>query len=116
MLYEAPHRVVRTVGDLAAVCDPGRPIVLARELTKLHEEWFRGSLGAAVDWLDAHEPRGEFVIVLGGAAPPAEATDDDIRAALHDVRTTGRTTRDAVAAVARELGVSKRRVYDLATE
>ncbi len=115
VLYEAPHRVVRTVTELVAACGPERAVVLARELTKLHEEWFRGSLADAVDWLDDHEPRGEFVIVLGGGSPPAESTDDELRAALADARAEGGSTRDAVAAVAREHGVSKRRVYDLAT-
>ena len=116
VLYEAPHRVARTVGDLAAACGPDRPVVLARELTKLHEEWFRGSLTDAVGWLDEHEPRGEFVIVLGGGPPPADASDDELRAALTDARAGGASTRDAVAAVARQHGVSKRRVYDLATD
>lgn len=115
VLYEAPHRVVRTVDDLSVACGPHREVVLAREITKLHEEYYRGTLGGAQRWLGAHPPRGEFVVVLSAAEPLAEPTDDDIRAALDEERTMGASNRDAVAAVARELGVAKRRVYGIAT-
>lgn len=114
IVYEAPHRVARTVADLAASCSPDRPVVLARELTKLHEEWFRGTLADATAWLDDHEPRGEFVVVLGGGQPPPEPDDDDILAALDVERAGGASTRDAVAAVVDRLRVPKRRVYALA--
>lgn len=116
VLYEAPHRVVRTIADLRDQCGPDRSVVLAREITKLHEEFFRGSLDEAGRWLDDQEPRGEFVVLVGGGEPPSEPTDDDVRAAIDDERADGASTRDAVSAVARELGVSKRRVYDLALQ
>ena len=115
ILYEAPHRVARTLADLAEACGGGRRIVLARELTKLHEEVVRGPLAAAVDHVAAVDPRGEYVLVLDGAPVPAEVTDDDIVAALERARVTGATTRDAIAEVVAELGVPKRRVYALAT-
>ena len=115
VLYEAPHRVQRTVGDLLERCGPDRRVVLARELTKLHEEWFRGTLAEAARHLEANQPRGEFVVVLGGGEAPAAATDEELRAAIAEARASGATTRDAVAAVARDHGVAKRRVYDLAT-
>ncbi|HEX4903178.1 MAG TPA: hypothetical protein VFV42_10245, partial [Acidimicrobiales bacterium] len=103
-----------TIADLIEACGRGRPVAIGRELTKLHEEWFRGDLAGAAAWL-ADEPKGEFVIVLGGAEPPAEATDDDLRAALEAEIAAGASTRDAVAAVVGRFGVAKRRVYDLAT-
>ena len=115
VLYEAPHRLERTVADLLDVCAADRRVVFGREITKLHEEWFRGTLVEGADWLALNEPRGEFVIVLDGAAPPPAAPYDDIVAALADERAGGASTRDAVAAVTDRLGVSKRRVYDLAT-
>lgn len=115
VLYEAPHRMVRTVDDLLDLCEPSRPVVFGREITKLHEEWFRGSLADGAAWLAAKEPRGEFVVVLGGATPPPGATDDDLRAALATERAGGASTRDAVAAVTDRFGVAKRRVYELAT-
>ena len=115
VLYEAPHRVARTLADLAASCGEDRRIVLARELTKLHEELWRGTLGEAVAHAAAVDPRGEYVLVLDGAPVPAEVTDADIAAALERARAAGASTRDAVADVMTELGVPKRRVYDLAT-
>lgn len=115
VLYEAPHRLARTLDDLLAVCGADRPVVLARELTKLHEEVWRGSLAGAVARVAEVAPRGEHVVVLGGAAAPAEVTDDAVRSALDAARASGASTRDAVAEVAGELGVARRRVYRLAT-
>ena len=86
VLYEAPHRLARTLADLADACGGDRRVVLARELTKLHEEDWRGTLADALDRTATVEPRGEYVVVLDGAAPPAEITDDDIVAALADAR------------------------------
>ena len=115
VLYEAPHRVARTLADLAGSCGGDRRVVLARELTKLHEECWRGTLAEAVAHVAAVEPRGEYVVVLDGAPAPAEVTDADIAAALADARSMGASTRDAVTEVATALGLPKRRVYDLAT-
>jgi len=115
VLYEAPHRVARTLSDLATACGAARRVALARELTKLHEEHWRGSLGDAVAHVAAVEPRGEYVLVIDGAPAPDEVTDTVIAAALADAKSMGATTRDAVAEVAAALGVAKRRVYDLAT-
>lgn len=115
VLYEAPHRMARLLGELAETCGRERPITVARELTKLHEEWYRGDVGGAADWL-AGEPRGEFVLVLGGADPPSEVTDDALREALVRARAGGASNRDAVAEVVSRFGVAKRRVYDLSLE
>jgi 16S rRNA (cytidine1402-2'-O)-methyltransferase len=114
VLYEAPHRVARTVVDLRAVCGDDRQVVLARELTKLHEQVWRGTLGDAVRHLDEVEPRGEYVLVLEGApaAPPAD--DDAIVAALRAELDGGADRRAAIAAVMSSTGAAKRRVYDLA--
>ena len=115
VLYEAPHRVTRTLQDLAEACGPDRRVAVARELTKLHEEWWRSTLAEAVAHVSEVEPRGEHVVVLEGAPPPGEVTDEQILAALAHERAAGASTRDAVAAVAVSLGVPKRRAYDLAT-
>ena len=114
VLYEAPHRVRRTVDELAAACGPERRIALARELTKIHEETWRGTLAGAVTHLAATEPRGEFTLVLEGAPEPAPAGDEDIEAALRMQLAGGESRRRAVDAVATELGLPRRRVYDLA--
>lgn len=114
VLYEAPHRVARTLADLIGVCGEQRRVVLARELTKLHEEVFRGTLVEASARIEETEPRGEFVIVLDGAPAAEEATDDDVLGALDRYRAAGASTRGAVADVAHDLGVARRRVYELA--
>jgi 16S rRNA (cytidine1402-2'-O)-methyltransferase len=116
VLYEAPHRVARTLADLVEACGATRRVALARELTKLHEEVWRGSLASALERCAVIEPRGEYVVVLDGAPEPPAADDDAIRSALTEARRDGATTRDAVAEVASVLGVSRRRVYDLAVE
>ncbi len=116
LLYEAPHRVARTLADLAAACGGDRQVVLCRELTKLHEETWRGSLAEAIARADDVEPRGEYVIVLDGA-PAAEPADDDaVRDAVQRHLDAGQSTRDAAAAAAAELGVAKRRAYAIAVD
>jgi 16S rRNA (cytidine1402-2'-O)-methyltransferase len=114
VIYEAPHRLRRTVDDLAAACGPERRVSLSRELTKLHEETWRGTLGEAVDHVASREPRGEYVVVLAGAPAAAEATDDDLRTALQESLRGGADRRRAVATVMASHGASKRRVYDIA--
>jgi len=114
VLYEAPHRVARTLADLAVACGKERRVVLARELTKLHEETWRGSLVEAVARVADVDPRGEYVLVLDGAPVTAPVTDQVLADALAQARSGGASTRDAVAAVVDQFGVAKRRVYDLA--
>lgn len=116
VLYEAPHRLTRTLTDLAEVCGAGRRVVLARELTKLHEEVWRGSLAAAVEHCAEVEPRGEYVVVLHGAPDAGPPSQDEVRAAVAAARERGLSTRDAAAEVARALGLSKRLVYQVALE
>lgn len=113
VLYEAPHRIERTLGDLAEVLDPLRRCVVARELTKLHEEVWRGRLGEAAS--ANREPRGEYVIVIDQAAPAAEPTDDELVAAIEHALADGLSTKDAAAHVAGRFGVGRNRVYELAT-
>ncbi len=111
VLYEAPHRVVRTIADLTEACGPDRAVAVARELTKLYETVVRGTLGG----VELGDPRGEYVIVLGGApAVTAEVGDDAIAAAVDDEMAGGASTRDAAARVASTLGVPRRRAYDIA--
>jgi 16S rRNA (cytidine1402-2'-O)-methyltransferase len=115
VLYEAANRVRATLADLAEVCAVDRAVVLARELTKVHEEVWRGSLSAALGHVTDNEPRGEFVIVVAGAtASPTDVDDDRIVAALDEQRAGGLSNRDAAAAVASSFALPKRRVYDLA--
>ena len=114
VLYEAPHRVRQTVADLAAAAGDLRRVAVARELTKLHEEVWRGTLAGAVEHLASREPRGEYVIVLDGAPAPDPAGDSDVEAALLARLDAGTDKRTAIAEVTAALGVPKRRVYDIA--
>ena len=113
VIYEAPHRMERTTKDLAEACGGQRRVAVARELTKMYESVWRGTLADAVTHLDTTAPRGEYVIVLEGAPPRGEVSDDEIRSALHEAL-EGHSRKDAVAAVVGQLEVPKRRVYDLA--
>lgn len=113
VLYEAPPRVTKTLAELADACGPDRPVVVTRELTKLHEEVARGTLGS----IDVGEPRGEYVLVVAGApVDEAPVTDDDVRALLADAITNGLSKRDAAADVAAKTGRPKRDVYQLTLE
>ncbi len=118
VLYEAPPRLAATLADLAAVCGDDRPAVVARELTKLHEELARGTLAELAVRFVAEPARGELVVVIEGAPPPARPddalTDADLEAAVTMALAQGGSTRDAVAKVVAETGVTKRRVYALA--
>ena len=114
VLYEAPHRLARTLADLVAALGGSRRVAIARELTKLHEEVWRGTLDEAVARAELVEPRGEHVLVVDGAPPPADVDDAQIVSAIDERLAAGASRRDAVAEVAHGLGVPKRRVYDLA--
>lgn len=113
VLHEAPRRLAATLGELAGAAGAERPVVVARELTKRHEELWRGAVGDAAAAFAQRDVRGEVVVVLGGAnARPAPA-DAEVAAALARRRAAGDSLRDAAGAVAAELGVSRRRAYQL---
>ena len=116
VLYEAPHRVARTLADLVAVCGGDRPVAVAREITKLHEEVWRGDLAGALAWAEEREPPGEIVLVLGGAPPAPEADEEAIDEALRVALASGLRVKDAASQVAAELGIARRRAYDRALE
>jgi 16S rRNA (cytidine1402-2'-O)-methyltransferase len=118
VIYESPHRVLATVSDLAKVCGPGRMVALVRELTKIHEEVWRGSVEDLVEHLSLrNEIKGECVLVISGLESKAESgtADTEVEAALGRALDAGLSKKDAVAAVAAVLGVAKNRVYEVAT-
>jgi 16S rRNA (cytidine1402-2'-O)-methyltransferase len=112
VLFESPRRVRQTVANLASVCGAFRPLVIGREMTKLHEEVWRGTMEGAVSWLASVEPRGEYVLVVGGAPTTAAVDDHAIESTLSDRLVAGDDPKTAVALVAGALGVPRRRVYD----
>ncbi len=116
VLFEAPGRVAGTLADLVAACGADRPVAVARELTKVHEEFFRGSLAEAVIWAEERPVRGEVVVVMAGA-PVVEdpgVGDETLSAVLAERLGAGERTRGVVDDVAATFGVPRRRVYELA--
>lgn len=110
VVYEAPHRIVRTLSELRKMCGDDRQVAVVRELTKLYEQVERGTLGT----VDVGTPRGEYIIVLAGAPEETRDIDDDtIREAIRGELDTGATKRDAVDAVTARLGVPRKLVYSL---
>ena len=116
IFYEAPHKLLATLQDMAAVFGADRPISLCRELTKLHEEVVRTTLGAAVESYTAQSPKGEFVLVVAGAPvkEKAVATAEDAAARIRELLAQGITRKDAVKQTAKELNLPKNVVYDAA--
>ncbi len=112
VVFASPHRVADDLADLATASGEGRRVVVARELTKMHEEVWRGTLAsAAEEFADVDRQRGEFTLVLEGA-PRVEATIEEAVELARDLISAGATTSDAVREAARAVGVSRREVYD----
>ena len=116
IFYEAPHKLLNTLTDMAQVFGEDRPISLCRELTKLHEEVVRTTLGEAVRKYTAEGPKGEFVLIVAGA--PAEeaptATADDAAQMGAQLMAQGLSRKDAVRQTAVELELPKNVVYSAA--
>ena len=118
IFYEAPHKLTATLQDLAEAFGPERPVTLCRELTKLHEEVRRATLGEAAEYYQANAPKGEFVLVVRGAEhrEEREATLEDGLLLVDKLREEGLSLRDAVKRSAKELGLSRNQLYELALE
>lgn len=114
VLYEAPHRLVKTLTDLSVSLGLERSIAACRELTKMHEEVRRCTLGEALEHFSDTDPQGEFVLVIQGAADEPEATIDDVDRLLAIEFAGGATTRDAASAVANITGIARKVVYERA--
>lgn len=110
IVFEAPQRLAASLADMSGVLG-ARPAAVARELTKLHEEFQRGTLASLAASFSDQDVKGEIVIVIG---PPAagEVSDDDITESLQTALESQRL-KDAASAVGERLGVSKSRVYDI---
>ncbi|WP_370323699.1 16S rRNA (cytidine(1402)-2'-O)-methyltransferase [Euzebya sp.] len=116
LFYVAPHRAADDLAAMAEVLGPDRPAVLTRELTKLHEEALRGTLGSLAAMTAEAAPRGEVTVVVAPAPvvdPEAAVDDAELARRVDDLVAGGLSRRDAVRRVADEAGVSKRRVYDV---
>ena len=116
IFYEAPHKLLTTLEDMAAVFGADRPISLCRELTKLHEEVVRTTLGAAIEKYTENGPKGEFVLIVAGAAPEEKevATESDAATRVQQLMEEGLSRKDAIKQTAKELNLPKNVVYDAA--
>lgn len=114
VFYESPNRIEATAQAFRDVCGGERRIAFARELTKMYEEVWRGTLDELIAHVDGKDVKGECVLVLEGASEKI-VDDGAIVAALQAALATGQSKRDAIAAVAADLNIAKNRVYDLAT-
>lgn len=112
VLFEAPGRVAATLAELVVACGGERLVAVARELTKVHEEVWRGTLAAAAAVFSSRPPRGEVVVVIAGAPEPQAPSHEAVERAVQARLDSGATLRDAAAAVAAELGVARRRAYE----
>lgn len=113
IFYEAPHRLVKTLKNMATVFDSDRQIVAARELTKIHEEFVRGTITELNDYFEENAPRGEFVILVSPNAKEQEQLSWDELIALVDQRVQlGDSKKVAIKEVAQANNVSKNELYD----
>ena len=115
IFYEAPHKLRETLDDLCAAFGPSRRVALCRELTKLHEEIVRTTLGGAAERCRAEEPRGEYVLVLAGAEPePRQADPEAALERVEELRRQGLSLKAAAKQAGTEFGIGKNELYDLA--
>jgi 16S rRNA (cytidine1402-2'-O)-methyltransferase len=111
VFFEAPHRLEAMLRALRERFGPDRPIAVCRELTKTYEEVIRGTIGELLQWAEGNEVRGEIAVVLGGAPEQAAGKPEDHVAAVNELVAQGIRLKDAVAAVAEDVRVSKRELY-----
>ena len=115
ILYEAPHRLRHTLQDLADALGKDRQVVLARELTKLHEEFWRGSVGDAIAHYNEREPQGEYTLVIAGL-PPAlpELSEAELISELQHFMAQGISRSQASRQLAKLTSVPRRQIYQVA--
>nr|WP_036481579.1 16S rRNA (cytidine(1402)-2'-O)-methyltransferase [Myxosarcina sp. GI1] len=118
IFYEAPHRLQQTLKDLGASLGIERQIVIARELTKIHEEFWRGSINEAIALYEtSRQPKGEYTLVVAGAIPEvAIATEAELITELEQLLKQGMTRSQASSYLAKISNFSRRKIYKLAVE
>lgn len=118
IFYEAPHRLLKTLQDFLEHLGGDRPIVCARELTKLHEEFWRGTVQTAIDHYNHQAPKGEFTLILAGASVDCETefTDADLRTKLAQLIDLGMSKSQASKELAAQLNLPRRQIYQLSNE
>ncbi|MBD5429741.1 16S rRNA (cytidine(1402)-2'-O)-methyltransferase [Lactobacillus sp.] len=113
IFYEAPHRLKKTLKNLATILEPDRQITLARELTKIHEEYIRGSISEINEYFTDNEPRGEFVVLVSpNTTEEAQLSWEELVNKVSQLVDEGKSKKDAIKQVAKENSVSKNELYD----
>jgi 16S rRNA (cytidine1402-2'-O)-methyltransferase len=115
IFYESPHRLRETLQDLAEVWGSDRQIVLARELTKLYEEFWRGTIAEAIAHYSQREPQGEYTLLLAGN-PPGESqlTEDELKSELQQLMSQGISRSQASRQLTKFTSLNRRQVYQIA--
>ena len=115
VLYESPYRLLQTLEDLAKILGGNRKIVLARELTKLHEEFWRGTVGQAIIHYQNNQPKGEFTLVIAGAEPELPVlSEDTIKQELQELFAQGISRSQASRQLSQKINLSRRKIYQIA--
>ena len=113
IFYEAPHRLIKTLNNMSEILDSERKIVVARELTKIHEEFIRGTISEVTDYFEQNAPRGEFVVLISpNAAQETQLSWDELIKAVNRLVDTGESKKSAIKTVAQENNVSKNELYE----
>jgi 16S rRNA (cytidine1402-2'-O)-methyltransferase len=112
--YEAPHRIAESLADMREAFGDSRKACVARELTKIHEEFERATLGELAERWSKREPRGEFTVLVEGAVETDESNADDVESALRAALAAGKSVSAAAKEVAAALGRPRNTVYALA--
>lgn len=113
VFYEAPHRIVETFEDIVAVIGPVRRVVLARELSKIHEEFLRGTAKEVLEQLRRREVKGEITLMVAGYTGDAAAVDEkkSLRQRMTELMQQGVDEKAALKTAAKEFGISKSEAY-----
>lgn len=111
VFYEAPHKLKRTLDDFKSAFGGDRRIVLAREITKIHEEMLRFTIDEAIDYYNENDIKGEFVIVLEGASKKEEVVKETIPELMEQYMNDGYDKKEAMKLVAKKKEISKSEVY-----
>lgn len=113
IFYEAPHRLVKTLNNMSEILDSERKIVVARELTKIHEEFIRGTISEVTDYFKQNAPRGEFVVLISpNVAQETQLSWAELIKSVNRLVDKGESKKSAIKTVAQENNVSKNELYE----
>ncbi len=118
IFLESPHRVVESLTDMQVFLGE-RPMAAAREITKMHEQFVRGSIGQVKEHFSKNEPRGEFVLIIGGSeetGSPETWTEDEIRKAIEKMTQTGLPAKEIAAELSKKSGWERRVIYKMVSK